>query len=348
MIINSNTNIINVSSTIVEALNILNNLSNLILFVVDKDKKLVGTLTDGDIRRGFMRELSIKGKVSEFMNTNFKYLESKNITLENIEELKKNNITKIPIVDDDFKIIKIIDCSITKSILPIQCVIMAGGKGERLKPLTDNCPKPMLKVGDKPILEHNVDRLIEFGIFSIFMSIKYLGNQIETYFGDGASKGIEIKYIKEDIPLGTFGSLSLIPKFDHDHILILNSDLLTNIDYHDFYKEFVNSNADMSIAAVPYNVQIPYAVLETNLNDVVSFKEKPTYTYHSNAGIYLIKREHLEKLKNNTYFNATDFMEMLIKNKCKVITYPLLGYWLDIGKHDDFKKAQDDIKHIKF
>jgi dTDP-glucose pyrophosphorylase len=344
---NADANIINFDVSIKVALEKLNELEKLILFVL-KDGKLVGTLTDGDIRRGFIKSLTVDNVVGDAMNTHFHYLSQTNLSLSYIESLKKENITILPFIDANSQILGLVDFSKTKSLLPIDAIIMAGGRGERLKPLTNNCPKPMLKIGDKPIIEHNIDRLIDFGVYSIFISVMYLAEQIEEYFQDGKGKGVDIKYLREYKPLGTLGSVAFAENFLHDHVLITNSDILTNIDYEDFFKEYLESGADMAIAAIPYHVNIPYAVFEMKDNEIVSLCEKPTYTYYSNAGIYLVKREHLRQIKKDEFLNATDFVESLITQGNKVITYPVREYWLDIGRHEDFSKAQEDIKHIKF
>ena len=225
---------------------------------------------------------------------------------------------------------------------------MAGGRGERLRPLTDSIPKPLLRIDNKPIIEYNVERLSEFGVQTMFISLKYLGEQIENYFSDGSDRGLNIRYVNENEPLGTIGALGLMEDFEHDTLLVMNSDLLTNINFEDFYREFINKDADFGVASIPYQVNIPYAVLETDEEKVISFKEKPTYTYYSNAGIYLMKKEVIKHIPKNAFYNATDLMEQLISINKKVIFYPLLGYWLDIGRHEDFKKAQEDIKHIRF
>ena len=225
---------------------------------------------------------------------------------------------------------------------------MAGGRGQRLQPLTDSTPKPLLKVGEKPIMEHNLDRLVNFGIDDFWVSVKYLGEQIESYFGTGINKNINIKYIWENEPLGTIGAVSKIENFEHDYVLITNSDLLTNVDYEHFFLEFIKEDADLAVLTIPYQVNIPYAVLETKDNTIKSFKEKPTYTYYSNGGIYLMKRDVLKYIPKEKFYNATDLMEDLIINNLKLISYPFSGYWLDVGKHEDFKKAQKDINYIKF
>lgn len=317
-----------------------------IVFVVDGGDRLMGSLTDGDIRRGFIKGYTLETPILSFLQPNPKYIKRSNYSVAELEDYRQRNLKIIPIVNEEHVIIDILNLRIKTSMLPVDAVIMAGGKGERLLPLTENCPKPLLKVGDKPIIEHNVDRLIKYGIDKITISVRYLGEQIKTFFGDGSSKEVSIEYVEEDEPLGTFGALGLIPEFSSEHILLMNSDLLTNIDFTDFYLSYLSSGADLMIASIPYQVKIPYAVLQIEEGDVISFDEKPTYSYYSNGGIYLFKRSLLSYLSKGDFFNATDFMELLIREKKKVAHYPILGYWLDIGKPQDYAKAQEDIKHI--
>ncbi|MBI1767955.1 MAG: nucleotidyltransferase family protein [Bacteroidetes bacterium] len=336
------------SKTIAEALLQLNELGeDLTLFVVDISDLLLGTITDGDIRRGLLKNISIHDTVDKVMKVNFKSIDETISDFTVLEEFKALGIQLLPTVDSQGRIRKILNLNVLNTVLPVDVVIMAGGEGRRLRPLTEKVPKPLLAVGKKPILEHNIDRLINFGAENFWICIGYLGDQIERFFGDGANKGVNISYIKEEAPLGTIGAARNISGFRHDHILVINSDVLTNIDYKQFYMEFLSAGSDLAVATIPYNVNVPYAVLETSNGHVVSFKEKPTYTYHSNAGIYLIKKEALKNIPPG-FFNATDLMEHLIKNGQKVISYPLIGYWLDIGKHEDYAKANEDIKHIKF
>lgn len=343
-------NIISESITVKEALEVLNSLSgkdSLTLFVIDSKNKLIGTLTDGDIRRGLLSGKEISVPVKDFMNRTFKSIKNNLFNIQNIDELRALEIDLIPFLNEDESIIKIIDLSEKKSILPLQAVIMAGGDGKRLRPLTNNLPKPLLKVGNKPILEHNIDRLESFGIFDFTLTVRYMSDKIEDYFGDGKPKGIKINYYQETEPLGTIGALGNMDSFSTDTVLVLNSDLLTNIDYEEFYREFNESGADMAIASVPYHVNVPYAVLEVENDKVISFKEKPVYTYYSSAGIYLIKTEMLKLIPKNQFYNATDLMEKIIELKKKLVYFPIHGYWLDIGQHDDYLKAQEDIKHLK-
>lgn len=319
-----------------------------ILFVVDANEILIGSLTDGDVRRGLLNGIAIENEVNQIIQANPRFIKKGERDIQKVIEYREGNFIVLPVLDKDNKVVNVINFRHIKSYLPVDAVIMAGGRGQRLQPLTDSTPKPLLKVGEKAIMEHNVDRLTLFGIDDFWFSVKYLGEQIENYFGNGNNRNININYVWEDEPLGTIGAVSKIDNFEHEYILVTNSDLLTNLDYEHFYLDFIKQDADFAVVTIPYQVNIPYAVLETVDSQIKSFKEKPTYTYYSNGGIYLMKKSVLKHLPKNTHFNATDLMEKLIKENHKVISYPLIGYWLDVGKHEDFEKAQHDIKQIKF
>lgn len=322
--------------------------SDAILFVVDDHNLLLGSLTDGDLRRGFIRGLGFEDVITDFIQPNPKFIYDREFNQEKLKEFKDNLIKIIPILNKENQIVDILNFRFKSTLLPLDAVLMAGGEGKRLRPLTENVPKPLLKVGGKPIIEYNIDRLAHVGVTNIYLSINYLGEQLEAYFEDGSSKNIKIEYLREEKPLGTIGSVLLVEEFQHEDILVMNSDLLTNIDFADFYKSFKDSNADMAVAATSYHVDVPYAVLETDENqNVKTLKEKPRYTYFSNAGIYIIKKKLLSMIPKGEFYDITDLMEKVIEMNYKLITYPINGYWLDIGKHEDFKRAQEDVKHIK-
>jgi len=341
--------LINIEKTIKDALNQLNDLSqDAILFVVNSSDVLIGSLTDGDIRRGLLNNFQLDDYIKKIIQPAPRYIRQGEDNIHKIIQYRENGYRILPVLDIDNKVINVINFRNLKSFIPIDVVIMAGGRGQRLQPLTDLIPKPLLRIGEKPIIEYNIDRLVQFGIENIWISLRYLGEQIECYFNDGRNKNISIEYIWENEALGTIGAVSNINNFKHDHVLITNSDVLSNIDYEQFYLDFIKQDADLAVLTIPYQVNIPYAVLETDNNNIISFKEKPTYTYYSNGGIYLIKKKVLENIPKNIFFNSTDLMEILIKKKYKVISYPFLGYWLDIGKHEDYKKAQIDILTINF
>ena len=264
-----------------------------------------------------------------------------------MNEYRNKNLKILPVLDVDKKFIELLDLDKIKAVLPLECMIMAGGRGKRLSPLTDTVPKPMLLLGGIPIIEHNINRLISYGIKKIYISVKYLGEQIEAHFGDGKAKGISIEYVWEDEPLGTAGALSLVDKFESDHVILMNSDLFTNVDFEDLYLTLIESKAEMAVASTEYKVDIPYAVFETKGNYVKNFKEKPSYIYQSNAGIYILKRELIEEIPKNSYYDITDLMEKIVKENRKLIYNPILGYWIDIGKPVDYKYAKNFIKHIE-
>lgn len=334
-----------------QALQLINTIAipNMAIFIVNHNQQLVGSLTDGDIRRGLLNGQSIDTPVSSFMNPNSKYFAENENNFNLVKKYKQLGIRFIPVVNQDKRIIKLIDLDKLRSIIPVDAVLMAGGKGERLKPLTDSIPKPMLKVGDKPIIIRNLERLASYGINKFHISVRHMANQIEDGIREYKPENAIVDFVKEDKPLGTIGSIKLIKEFNNDTILLMNSDLLTNIDFDDFYKKFIDSGSDMQVATVPYHIDVPYAIMDINdKNEVLSFNEKPRYTYYSNAGIYLFKKELISLIPTNDMFDATHFMEEVIANRKKLTSYPILGYWLDIGRIEDFYKAQEDVKHIYF
>lgn len=340
--------IIGFKSELSVALKMLDELGkDMTLFVVNDDGQLLGTLTDGDIRRGMLQSHTTDTPVEKFMEPNFKFLKNGRFKISEVRDARNLGIGMLPVIDEEKKILRLISLTEFASCLPVDVVIMAGGEGMRLRPLTENTPKPLLKIGEKPIIEHVIDRLILFGVENFHICINYLGDQIINYLGDGKSKGVSINYIYEEVKLGTIGAVSRVQNFKNEYVIVMNSDLLTNIDYEDIFKEFESKQADLIVASTPYVVNIPYAILETENENILSFKEKPTYTFYSNAGIYLVRKEHLERIPKDAFFNATDFIELLINERKKVTYYPLLGYWLDIGQLDDFNKAQKDIHHLK-
>lgn len=317
------------------------------VFVIDDERKVVGTITDGDIRRGLIKGYSLESDIEKFLFKEFKFLVEGEDNFSKISQFRKLKLKAVPLLNDKGQLINVYDFSVTKSILPIDAVIMAGGKGSRLRPYTETTPKPLLKVGNKEIISYNFDRLFQFGIVNQHVTVNYLGEQLVEYCKDYNSD-INFSMVHEENFLGTAGSLSLIDEFQNDIVLLMNSDLLTNIDYEDFYKSFVEKGADMMVASIPYNVDLPYAILDATNRKVKSFKEKPSYTYYANAGIYLIKKELLSLIPKDKVYNATDLMEDVIDKGENLIHYPIRGYWLDIGKHEDFDKAQKDIAHIDF
>ena len=339
--------LINKKSSLSEALTRLNTLDkDTILFVVDEEDKLIGSLTDGDVRRGMIKGLNASSELVLFIQDAPKYILKDNVFLEKVIEFRKNNFKIIPVLNSENKIVDIVNFRLQYSCLPIDVIIMAGGLGSRLKNLTKEIPKPLLKVGSKPIIEHNIDSLANYGAKNFHISVRHMANLIIDKIGNGSSKSIEISYLEENKPLGTVGSASMIKDFQNEVILLTNSDILTDLNYEEFYLDFIKNNADMSMVTIPYNVNIPYAVIKSEDNYVKSIVEKPTYTYYSNAGIYLLKKIMIDKIPKDERFDATDLMDIIIKENLKLISYVHNGYWLDIGRPEDYQRAQKDITKI--
>ena len=339
-------NLIDQNETILEALKKLGsirNLSRLILFVKNNKNKILGTVTDGDIRRSLIKHNDLKKKIGEICNRDFVYITNTDVYIDFKKEYLNKNIKILPVLNNEMHLVDIIDLKKVESNLPLECVIMAGGRGKRLSPLTDKIPKPMLMLGSKPIIEHNIDRLIKFGIKKIYISVNYLSNIIKDYFGDGSSKGIEIHYIEESKPLGTAGSLTLVEKFKTNHILLMNSDLFTNIDFEKMYRSAVEKKSSITLASKDYKVDVPYAIFDSKNSIINGFKEKPVYNYNLNAGIYILRKEIINKIPKDTFYDITDLIEKLIQNNEIVSHTVISGYWIDIGKKEDYLKAQELI-----
>ena len=340
--------IISQEKTLLEALSQINQIAKgpLVLFVIDGENRMVGTLTDGDSRRALIAGASVNDKAEKIMHRNFNYMRVEDIKdVKEIRRQKEMLMKMVPVLDSEKHIVDIINLEKFKTRLPVDAVLMAGGKGERLRPLTEKTPKPLLPVGDKAIIDHNVDRLISYGITHISVTVNYLKEQIEEHYQEPRS-GVQIQTVREPKFLGTIGSIRFVPKFFNDTVLLMNSDVFTNIDYEDFFLHFQQHDAEMSVAAIPYNVSIPYGILDLDGRNIQGLLEKPKYTYYANAGIYLIKRRALSAIPEDAFFNATDLVEKLIGEEKKVIRYPLNGTWIDIGNPQEYQKANDLVKHM--
>lgn len=342
--------IINQDASIIDALKKIDALSaelTLTLFVIDNDSRVVGTVTDGDCRRAILRGNVLSDKISNAMNIKFTSLCVGCFDIDKQRLIQKTRLKLVPVLDTDERIVKILNFQTKKSYLPIDAVLMAGGKGERLRPMTLTTPKPLLEVAGKPIIDYNIDNLLDYGVENINVTTNYLAEQLDAHFAQPCGD-VQVRCVREPKYLGTMGSIKFVETWHSDTVLVMNSDLFTNIDLEDFFLHFKEHNADMSIAAVPYSVSIPYGIFDIEgARDIKGIREKPSFHYYANAGIYLIKREVLDIIPTDTFFNATDLMDMLIGKGKSVIRFPLSGYWIDIGKPEDFKKVQDLAQHMK-
>ena len=291
------------TATILDALKALDGSSHdwQTLFVVDEAECMIGTLTDGDIRRGLIGGASTSTPVSKIMHTDFKFVRDGQYDAKLLKDFREKQIFFIPVLDHEGRVVKVFNLIKYRNFLPVDAVLMAGGKGERLRPLTNKTPKPLLPVGDKAIIDHNIDRLITYGINHISVTVNYLGEQLEAHFAEPRGE-VKVQTIREPKYLGTIGSIRFVKEFYNDTVLVMNSDLFTNINYEDFYLHFKEHDADMSVAAVPYTVSLPYGIFDLEGREIHGLIEKPTYNYYANAGIYLIKRSALGEIPNNTFY----------------------------------------------
>ena len=340
--------IIHQNQTLLEALTQINALQQgpLVLFVVDDEDRMVGTLTDGDARRALIAGINVNEKTQAVMHTNFNFIrEGDGDIVLQLHKQRELSMRLVPILDLDNRISDIINLEEYITKLPIDAVLMAGGKGERLRPLTEKTPKPLLPVGEKAIIDHNIDRLISYGVEHISVTVNYLKEQLEEHFAE-PHNGVQIQTVREPKFLGTIGSIRFVKKFYNDIVLVMNSDLFTNINYEDFYLHFKEHNAEMSVAAIPYTVSVPYGIFDLSGRNIQGLIEKPTYNYYANAGIYLIRRRALDEIPEDKFFNATDLIERLISEGKKVIRFPLNGTWIDIGNPQEYQKANELVKHL--
>lgn len=341
--------IIHQNQSLLEALIQINALRQgpLVLFVLDDEERMVGTLTDGDARRALIAGANVQEKAGAVMHSNFNFIrEGEGNIVAQLHKQRELHMRLVPILDQNNRISDIINLEEFITKLPIDAVLMAGGKGERLRPLTEKTPKPLLPVGGKAIIDHNIDRLISYGVQHISVTVNYLKEQIEEHFAQ-PHNGVQVQTVREPKFLGTIGSIKFVKEFYNDTVLVMNSDLFTNINYEDFYLHFNEHDAEMSVAAVPYTVSVPYGIFDLDGRDIKGLIEKPTYNYYANAGIYLIKRRALNEIPEDTFFNATDLIEKLISEGKKVVRFPLNGTWIDIGNPQEYQKANELVKHMQ-
>jgi dTDP-glucose pyrophosphorylase len=338
---------INELSTIIDALRRLNELSGgvMTLIAVDQDGVMTGTLTDGDVRRALLGGAQLTDPITVAMRRSFAAMRGKRPDVEAMKQARAKGIKLLPLLDDDGRVIEAYDLNVTRSVLPLRAILMAGGKGERLRPLTLATPKPLLEVGGKAIIDYNIEALARVGITDVTVTTRYLADMIALHFANPVA-GVKVKCVKEEHPLGTIGAAALVP---HSHpagdTLVMNSDLLTTISFEDMYLRHTSENAAITVAAVPYAVSVPYAILATDGPRVTSIEEKPTYSHYANAGIYIVANRLLDALPADERVDATDLIGQAIAAGEKVVYFPINGTWIDIGTPTDFRLAQDLMRH---
>lgn len=339
--------IITTEATLRDALGRLNELSGgvMTLLAVDAASGVMeGTLTDGDVRRALLSGVDLDMKVEKAMFRNFRRLVADSIDIAALRAIREQGIRLVPVVDGAGRLVRIIDTGVSRTVLPVSAILMAGGKGERLRPLTLDTPKPLLKIGDKAIIDYNIEALAAVGVSDITVTTNYLAEQIHEHFSRPVA-GVKVKCVKEPAALGTVGSAGLVEHKPGGKTLLMNSDLLTTINFEDLYIRHEREQADITIAVVPYNVSVPYAILETEGRRVTALAEKPTFAYYANAGIYLIDNALLSELDGKERVDATDLIERAIDRGLKVTYFPINGTWIDIGSPIDFNHASELMRH---
>ena len=334
-------------SSIKQTLKVISDGTFQIAIVVDKKGKLVGTLTDGDIRSGFLKGLNINSSVKSIVNKN-PIIVKKTETKEKLLKIAiSNKIHQIPVVDKNNKVIgiHIIDELIETKDKSNKVVIMAGGRGMRLRPLTKNIPKPMLKIGNKPILQTIVERFKESGYENFVICVNYKSKIIKNYFGDGKNFGVKISYIQEKTRMGTAGALSLFQKKPNKPFFVINGDLLTNLDFDKMLDYHIHHNSKATMCVTEYNLDSPYGEVKLDDKNIISIEEKPAHKVFVNAGVYILNPECIDLIPRKFYDMPT-FFKKIIKKKIKTISFPLGEYWLDIGRSNDLKKANDEYKLV--
>ncbi len=333
---------------ILKTLEIIDASARQIALVVDRDERLLGTVTDGDVRRGLLKGKSLQDPVSQVMNP-YPTVASPYDSRENILALMKiKQLKQIPVVDEDGRVLHV---EILQELLrPVRkentVVLMAGGFGTRLRPLTQECPKPLLKVGDKPILETILHNFIEHGFYRFYISVHYKAEMIQQYFGDGSRWNVEIQYLHEDESLGTAGALSLLPERPASPFFVMNGDLLTKVNFEQLLDFHTVHRAKATMCVREYEHQVPYGVVRLNRHQLLGIEEKPVQRFFVNAGIYVLDPSVLDLIPRRTYFDMPSLFDALVKRQEQTIAFPIREYWLDIGRMGDFERANLEFAEV--
>jgi dTDP-glucose pyrophosphorylase/CBS domain-containing protein len=325
-----------------------------IALVVDDEKHLLGTVTDGDVRRAILRDVSLQESVTALLlrPPGSPYAQPIAAPLgtpddELLALMHIRAVQQVPLLDTAGRVKGLATMAelTRRSDLGIPAVVMAGGFGNRLHPLTENKPKPMLSIGDKPILERIIEGLCSHGINDIWLATHYQAGQIRAYFGDGRKWGTRIRYVHEKEPLGTAGALSLLPEHFDTPFLLMNGDLLTRLSYRTLYRFHQDVGGVMTVCVKEYDVHVPFGVVEVENGLVRSLNEKPTRRFFINAGIYVLAPQMLDYVPQNRKFDITELVQQLVQQGQRVAGFPIHEYWLDIGQRRDYRKAQEDVKN---
>lgn len=336
------------SDTIYRTLEAIDRSSLQIAFVVDENGCLMGTVTDGDIRRGILKGFSLESSIEQIMNRNYSFARVEDAREKVLAIMTNKSLHQLPIIDCNGCLVGIhtIDSLLQEGARENIVVLMAGGLGSRLKPLTANCPKPLLKVGDKPILESIIESFIEQGFKKFYISVNYKGEMIEEYFGNGSNWGVQIDYIREEKRLGTAGPLRLLPERNAQPIIVMNGDILTKVDFRGLLDFHYSQEVEATISIREYQFEVPYGVVSIDRNRFRGIKEKPKERFHINAGLYVLNPEVIDNIPLDTYFDMPELFKILAAENKETAVYPIREYWMDIGHMADYERANGEYQRI--
>lgn len=336
------------STSILKAIEIIDAGARQLALVVDENNRLLGTVTDGDIRRGLLKGKLLSDPVSTVMN-GYPTVASPYDARENILALMKvRQLHQIPVVDEDGRVIHVemLNELLRPTLKDNWVVLMAGGLGTRLQPLTHNCPKPLLKVGNKPLLETILLNFIEHGFHRFYISVNYKAEMIKQHFGDGSRWNVRIEYIHEERSLGTAGALSLLPEKPTLPLFVMNGDLLTKVNFEQLLDFHITYRAKGTMCVREYDFQVPYGVVKADRHKMIAIEEKPVQRFFVNAGIYVLDPSALDMIPANEFFDMPRLFEELMKQGDQTIVFPIREYWLDIGRMTDFEKANIEFAEV--
>ncbi len=332
------------STPVLEVMQVLDSSKLQIVLVVDEQRKLLGSVTDGDIRRGILAGVSVEAPVERIMNRAPRACSVNDSRETVLASMKATKLHQIPLVDEDMRVqgLEVIDELIQNGGRDNWVVLMAGGYGSRLRPHTDNCPKPLLEVGQSPLLEIIIKELRKYGLRKFFIALHYKKEMIRDYFGDGKKWNVRIEYIQEEEKLGTAGALGLLPEKPTAPLLVMNSDLLTNVNYSLLFDYHREHGAAASMCVREYVMQVPFGVAKLDKHRLVSIEEKPKQHFFVNAGIYLLEPSALDLIAPNQRLDMNELLEELLRRKQQVNVFPIREYWLDVGRETDLEKANKE------
>jgi dTDP-glucose pyrophosphorylase len=340
--------LVNSQLTIKEALVKLDQTALQILLVVDGDNRLLGTLTDGDIRRGLLKGMPLEASIESIIYSTPTIGHVNESNQEIIKKAINGKIHQIPIVDVEHRVVglKEIDELLKPQIKPNKVVLMVGGLGTRLYPLTKETPKPMLKVGDKPILHTIVERFASYGFIQIVLCVNYKAEMIRDYFGDGEKFGVQIEYVYEQERMGTAGALSLLTIRPGEPFFVMNGDLLTNVNFESLLDYHQLHQAEATMCVREYDFQVPYGVVNIEGHKVTAIVEKPVHKFFVSAGIYMLSSQTLEQIPKGEYYDMPTLFEKLIQQNQTTVSFPIHEYWLDIGRINEYEQANREYSGV--